>query len=296
MKILITGANGMLGTDLLEILSENHQIFLTDIVDSIDYVSNNVKTEYYKLDITDNEKTFHTISKLNPDIVIHTAAYSDVDGCEKNPELAYKINSLGTRNICVACQRFDTVLCYISTDYVFSGDDTPEDGYKEMDKTCPISVYGKSKYWGEFYVKHLLNKFYIIRTSSLFGKKRDNFISMIVRFINDKKNINVVEDQYCCPTYTKHLAKGISQLIEKPLYGIFHLTNSGGCSRYDVVKEIFKIMNKSTEITLTKREKIFYAKRPKDSRLNNYMWNLEGFSPLPQWQDAIKEFLVEYFL
>lgn len=290
MKILITGCNGMLGWDLHEALKEKHELFLSDIPEINLRCPEKNKIV---LDITDVNKTYETISRINPELVIHTAAMSDVDGCERNPLKAFAVNSSGTRNIAVACQRFDTVLCYISTDYIFSGENTPREGYSEMDSKDPRCVYGKSKYQGEFFVKHLLNKFYIVRSSSLFGRKRANFVSMIAKMAIEGKPLKVVRDQYTSPTYTRDLAGAISVLIEKPVYGTYHLTNSEGTGRQEVAGEVLKILGKSIDIKLVKRQDIFFANRPKDSRLQNFMWQAEGFKPLRSWKNAVREYMEE---
>jgi dTDP-4-dehydrorhamnose reductase len=291
MRILIIGSSGMLGFEVCDQLAKNnHEICMMDLVNTY---AKGTAPNFYPVDITDLEKTYTTISKINPDLVINTVAVSNVDECERNPESAYRVNSLGVRNVALACQRFDAVMCHISTDYVFSGENTPADGYVESDVTNPQNVYGKSKQLGEFYVKHLLNKFCIVRTSYLFGKRKHNFASWVIQSVNERKKIKVVRDQYGSPTYTKDLAKAIARLVEKPFYGIYHLTNSGGASRQEFVEEIFKVLGKSTEVEIVDGDKVFFAPRPRDSRLKNYMWHLEGFKPLRPWQDALKEFIKE---
>lgn len=294
MRILITGANGLLGYDLWHCLKDKHELYATGRSEPPEFI--NIKN-FIQLDITDQESTYKKVSKLNPELVIHLAAISDVDFCERNPELAFKVNSLGTRNIAVACQRFDTVLCYISTDYVFDGKNIPEAGYSEFDKVNPVNTYAKTKYYGEFYVKHLLNKFFIIRTAWLFGKYKKNFVSYVIESIRNKKEINVVTDQSGSPTYTYDLSIAISELIteledgKKQTYGIYHITNTGGAERFEIVNEIFKLMKTSTEIIKKTRSEVYFAPRPRDSRLNNYIWQLEGYKPLRSWQEALKEFL-----
>ncbi len=290
MRILITGANGLLGYDLWHILKNKHELYGCGRSSPAWYID---EKKWLKLDITDQQQTYTQITKLNPDIVIHLAAISNVDHCEKNPEIAYKVNSIGTRNICLACQRFDTILCYISTDYVFDGENTPEDGYKEDDKPNPINVYGKTKYLGEFYVKHLLNKFYIVRTAWLFGKNRENFVSYVLNSIKNSTEINVV-DQVGSPTYTKDLSEAISFLIEKSAFGIYHITNSEKCSREEIIEEIFKILNKKTKVVKKSAKEMYFALRPKNSCLNNFFWNLQSFPKIRTWKEALKEFVKEF--
>jgi len=292
MRILVTGATGLLGYDLCkELLLTDNEIYGCSLREK-----NNILPEnnFLNFDITDNKQTYEIISKINPDVVIHTSAYSDVDGCEKTPQIAYKINSIGTRNICIACQRFDTVMCYISTDYVFDGKNTPVDGYNEFDVPNPLSVYAKTKYYGELYVKHLLNKFFIVRVAWLYGNKRKNFIRNAIENIKTSSEIKVVEDQKGCCTYTKDLSKAIISLINSQLYGIYHITNSEGATRKEILEYIFNILGKRTVIKTVKRKEIFIAERPFDSTLNNFVWKLNNFKPLRSWKEAIKEYLNEF--
>lgn len=285
MRILITGTNGLLGFDLYKILLSKKQ----DIYGLGRTTSNFVEEKkWLTCDITDPQKTFLSISKLNPDILIHTAAYSDVDGCEKDPEMAYKINSLGTRNVAVACQRFDTTMVYISTDYIFDGEIGK---YSEFDTPNPINIYGKSKYLGEIYVKEMLNKFFIVRVAWLFGKNRENFVTKVVKSILEKKEITVIEDQTGSPTYTFDVANAISELIDTNCYGTYHVVNNGEASRKEMVEEIFKIVEDSTKIRLMKRDKFYYAKRPKNSSLKGFFWKLSGFKELRSWKLALREFI-----
>ena len=293
MKILITGASGLLGYDLWKTLKDEHELYASGRGDNPDFI--NTK-QWINLDITNQQETFEKVTKLNCDLVIHSAAHSNVDDCQKNPELAFKINALGTRNICVACQRFDTTMCYISTDYVFDGKNTPEDGYTEFDKTNPLSIYAKSKYWGEFYVKHLLNKFYIARVAWLFGSGRNNnFVSYTLNSIKEKKEINVVKNNWGSPTYTKDAARAISSLIKKPLSNIYHITNSGKASRETITDTIFKYVGKSTKLNVFDPEQFCKAPRPMKSYLKGYNLHLEGFEPMRPWQEAVKEFIDSEF-
>jgi len=297
MRILITGACGMLGRDIVEVLSVGHELYLLDVKPFPVSLSSQFST--LPLDITDGEKTYRQVTKINPDIVIHTAAYTDVDGCETNRDLAFRINGLGTRNIALTCQRFDTELLYISTDYVFDGE--KGEPYAEFDRPNPQSIYAKSKYWGELYINSLSNRFYIIRSSWLFGKNGKNFVTTILNLAKEKKEIEVVNDQIGSPTYTKDLARAIAQLIgaeredssnRANLYGIWHITNSGQCSWYEFAREI--LQGSGVLVKPISSEKLNRpAKRPKFSVLDNYVWRLQGWEPLRYWKEALKDYLKE---
>lgn len=290
MRIAVVGACGMLGTDLMDVLGHGNELYSIDAVKGAGEV----------LDITDSDKTYRIITKINPDLVIHAAAYTDVDGCESKKERAFAVNSLGTRNIALACQKFDTALMYISTDFVFDGESAI--AYKEFDTPNPQSIYAKSKYWGEVFAQQLLTKFYIIRTSWLFGKNGKNFVSTILNLAESRKKLRVVNDQVSSPTYTKDLARAIAHLIlpsdsngpvsVSQLYGIWHITNSGSCSWYEFAKKIVEPLGVNVK-AITSQELKRPAKRPGFSVLDNYAWKLQEYKPLRSWQDALKAYSEE---
>ena len=287
MKILITGC-GMLGYDLCKVLDE-HELHGVDISAPNFQLAN---FNFHLCDITDFEKTYKTITKINPEIVIHTAAWTDVDGAEKKQEDAYRLNVIGTRNVALSCQRFDASMVYISSDYVFDGE--KKEPYIEFDKTNPLSVYGKSKYCGELIVQQLLNKFFIVRSSWLFGKNGKNFVKTIINLAKEKKELKIVNDQSGCPTYTRDLASAIKVLLPTGLYGIYHVTNSESCSWYDFAKQIIKLSGSSSNILPTTSEKFNRpAPRPKNSVLKNFIWELSGFKPLENWRQALENYLGE---
>jgi len=283
----------MLGYDLCRVL-ENEELFCLDINEPTFQVPN-----FQICDITNFEKTYKTITKINPEIVIHTAAWTNVDGAEKNPGDAYRLNIIGTRNVALACQRFDAAMIYISTDYVFDGE--KKEPYIEFDKANPLSVYGKSKYYGELIVQQLLNKFFIVRSSWLFGKNGKNFVKTILNLTKEQKEIKIVNDQVGSPTYTRDLAEAIKLLLTSHfslltgLYGTYHITNSGSCSWYEFAKEIVKLVQSpKSEVKITPiiTEKLNRpAKRPKNSQLKNFFWELNGFEPLRNWQEALSDYL-----
>ena len=275
MKILITGSNGMLGHDLQEVLGDNHELILTTS-----------KT----LDITDKQHTIDFICDSNPDIVINSAAYTDVDGCEENQDIAYAVNGEGVRNLALACKKIDCPLVHVSTDYVFNGkNDKP---WVEDDEIGPISVYGKSKREGEEAILEILDKYFIVRTAWLYGINGKNFPKTMLELGKNHPEITVVYDEVGTPTYTPDLAYGISQLIESDLYGIYHLTNSGSCSWCEFARYIFEVADMDVKvIPVTASEFARAAPRPSYSVLNNRNWVENGFEPLRSYKEAIKEYI-----
>ncbi|OPX59259.1 MAG: dTDP-4-dehydrorhamnose reductase [Methanobacterium sp. PtaB.Bin024] len=275
MKVMIIGSEGMLGHDLVDVLSLEHDISTTTI---------------WTLDITDINKTIETVRNINPDVVVHAAAFTDVDGSESKADLAYQVNAIGTRNVAVACRETDSALVYICTDYVFDG--TKGSPYYEYDQTNPLSVYGKTKHLGEVYIRDLLDKFYIVRTSWLYGFHGPNFITTMLKLAETHDKISVVGDQIGSPTYTLDLAKAIAQLIEKPAYGIYHVTNSDHCSWYEYAQLIFEIAGKKVELDpVTTEEFGSPAPRPQYSVLENYNWKMEGFDKIRSYKEALKDYM-----
>jgi len=275
MKVMIIGSEGMLGHDLVDVLSPIHEV-VTTTIDT--------------LDITDIDKTIETVRKNNPDVLIHAAAITDVDGSESNLDLAYKVNAIGTRNVAVACREVDAAMVYISTDYVFDGTNTTP--YFEYDETKPLGVYGKTKHTGEIYVRDILNKFYIVRTAWLYGYHGPNFVTTMLNLAENTKDISVVDDQIGSPTYTVDLANAVSTIINSPAYGIYHFTNSGTCSWFEFATEIFK--QAGVEVNLkpvTTEEFPRPAPRPKYSVLNHYSWKMEGYPPIRNYKEALKDYM-----
>ncbi len=275
MKILITGSNGMLGHDLEEVLKDSHELVLTTS-----------KT----LDITDKDKTMEIIKENKPDVVINSAAYTDVDGCETNQDLAYAVNGEGVKNLALACREVDCPLVHISTDYVFDG--TARDPIAEDGEIGPISVYGKSKLQGEEAIQEILDKFFIVRTAWLYGINGKNFPRTMLELAENHPEITVVYDEVGTPTYTPDLAYGISKLIETDYYGIYHLTNSGSCSWCEFARYIFKIAERDVKvIPVTASEFSRPALRPSYSVLKNEKWIENGFEPLRDYKEAISEYI-----
>ena len=275
MRILITGSNGMLGHDLINVLEDDHDLILTTS-----------KT----LDITDKEHVLEFIVENKPDIVINSAAYTNVDGCEENQDLAYGVNGDGVRNLALACRKIDCPLVHISTDYIFNGENTRP--WVEDDEIGPISVYGKSKLKGEEAILEILDKYFIVRTAWLYGLNGGNFPKTMLELAKNHSEITVVYDEVGTPTYTPDLAEGISKLIETDYYGIYHLTNSGSCSWCEFARYIFEIAGVDVKVVpVTASEFARPAPRPHYSVLENKNWISHGFEPLRDYKEAIKEYV-----
>jgi len=286
-KILIVGSSGMLGVDLSQGLYHDHEVFGADVVRRSSFAIRG----FYKLDITKKQNVLAVIRNLNPDIVIHAAAWTDVDGCELDPKKAYRINSEGTKNVALACKTIGATLIYLSTDFVFNG--KRKSSYKETDKTDPLSIYADSKLKGEAAVKRILRKYFILRTGWLYGKHGKNFVDTIIKKAKAEKILKVVDDQVGSPTYTKDLAKAIHLLLNKFTgYGIYHVSNSGSVSWYDYAKEILKLAKSQTKVVpISSKELDRQAKRPKMSVLDNSKFiKFTGYK-MRNWQEALKEYV-----
>lgn len=275
MKILITGSNGMLGHDLQEVLNDKHELILTTSE---------------TLNITDKNQVLKVICENKPDIVINSAAYTDVDGCEDNHDIAYGVNGEGVRNLAIACKEIDCPLVHISTDYVFNGKNNRP--WVEDDEIDPINVYGKSKLEGEEAILEILDKYFIVRTAWLYGVNGRNFPKTMLELAKNHSEITVVYDEVGSPTYTLDLAYGISQLIETEYYGIYHLTNSESCSWCEFARYIFEVADVDVNvIPVTASEFARPAPRPSYSVLENKNWINNGFKPLRSYKEAIKEYI-----
>lgn len=274
MRILITGSTGQLGRELRKVLCENDLLTPT----------------HNEIDIRDVQ-IIPKIIELKPEIIIHTAAYTDVDGCEENQDLAWEVNSIGTRNVATAAEELKAKLFYISTDYIFDG--RKSEPYIETDKPNPLNVYGKTKLSGENLVKDICSRFSIIRTSWLYSNSGKNFVNAILHLAKVKEEIKVVNDQIGSPTYAKDLAYVIKRLISSENYGIYHASGEGECSWYDFAQQIVKFSSFGTEIIPIKTCEISRAaRRPYYSVLSNArLRKVSIFMPL--WEDALKEFTLE---
>ena len=276
MKVLVTGANGQLGYDVVkELQKQNIECFGATRKD---------------FDLVDFEATEKFIVDYMPSVVIHCAAYTAVDKAEDEQGLCYLVNASATENIAEICKRINAKMLYISTDYVFDG---TKDGFYEVnDIPNPINIYGKTKFLGEQAVQRILNKYFIVRISWVFGEHGNNFVKTMLKFGKDRKELNVVADQYGSPTYTADLAPLLVEMIKTDKYGIYHATNEGVCTWAEFAKEIFKIAKLNVKVNnITTEEYRTMAKRPINSRLDKNMLVENNFKKLESWHKALKNYL-----
>ena len=278
MKILVTGANGQLG----------HDILLNLAARGID----GIPADIAEFDITQAAATEQFIAAHQPDAVIHCAAYTAVDKAEDDVELCRLINVTGTENIARACQKINAKMVYVSTDYVFPGTgDTP---YETNAQTAPLSTYGKTKLGGEHAVERLITRYFIVRTSWVFGKNGNNFVKTMLRLGKEREEVNVVCDQIGSPTYTVDLARLLADMALSEQYGIFHATNEGFCSWADFAQAIFHKAGLPTRVNfITTDQYPVRAHRPSNSRLSKDKLDEAGFKRLPSWEDALGRYLQE---
>lgn len=277
MKVAVCGAGGMLATDVIEVFRQKgHEVIGLSIDD---------------MDITRIQAVLEKLQAVRPDIIFNAAAFTNVDGCESEPDLAYKVNAIGPRNLAIAAEGLDAALIHISTDYIFGG--AGNKPYREYDQVNPRSVYGKSKLDGEIMVRSHCSRHYIVRTAWLFGMHGNNFVRTMLRLAGERELLSVVNDQLGSPTYTRDLAQATALLIEKPAYGTYHITNGDACTWFEFTREILRqagLEHVKVEPTTTEQLKR-PADRPRYSVLDNYMWRLEGYAPLRPYYEALQEYL-----
>lgn len=299
MKVLVTGVTGQLGFDVMrKLILAGHDAVgtsrSTEFESPIDdkSVSN---AKYISLDITNIDKVKSTINDLKPDAIIHCAAWTAVDDAEENEEMVFKINKQGTDNLALASKEVNAKFVYISTDYVFEGKGN-EPFEPDNDKYAPTSIYGASKLAGEEAVKSILEKYFIIRISWVFGINGSNFVKTMLRVGRSHDSVTVVNDQIGSPTYTFDLAELLTKMIESEEYGTYHARNEGGyISWFDFTKEIYKLAGLSTDVipVTTEEYGISKAARPLNSRLDTSKLAEHNFKLLPEWKDALKRYLAE---
>ena len=297
MKVLITGCGGQLGFDVADELTKRGACVIASDILSFENLINKPSCEsYVELDITDKNQVFEKLSEYKPDAIIHCAAWTNVDGAEKeeNRDIVKKINVDGTDNLVQYAKQADVKFIYISTDYVFNGKgNTP---WKPDDKDfAPLNVYADTKLQGELSVSSQLNKYFIVRIAWVFGLNGANFIKTMLS-LADKgyKELRVVDDQIGTPTFTYDLAKLLADMVETDKYGYYHATNEGGyISWADFAEEIFRQAKRDVKVNrvTTAEYGLSVAKRPFNSRLDKSKLVEKGFTPLPDWKDAVTRYL-----
>lgn len=278
MKILVTGVGGQLGYDVCKVLDarqiENKGVDLVDF------------------DITDAQATRNYIVTYHPDAVIHCSAWTAVDKAEDELDTVRAVNTEGPRNIAAACKEIGAKMLYLSTDYVFPGNG--DRFYEPEDPTGPLGAYGATKLGGELAVKELLDQYFIVRISWVFGKNGNNFIKTMLRLAETKNEINVVCDQIGSPTYTADLAPLLCDMIMTDKYGTYHATNEGICSWAEFAEEIFRLAGKQVKVNyIPTSEYPTRAVRPLNSRMSKDKLEQAGFTRLPHWKDALQRYLKE---
>ncbi|MGC8827649.1 MAG: dTDP-4-dehydrorhamnose reductase [Anaerolineae bacterium] len=274
MRIAITGYRGQLGEWLVRRL-EGHELLLLG------------RPEH---DITQPESIVPAIVGFRPDVVIHSAAFTNVDGCARDPDTAYLVNALGTQNVAAACQKAGAAMVYISTNEVFDG--TKGSPYLEQDERHPINPYGWSKYAGERFVETLLERFYIVRIAWLFAPGRVNFVSKICALARERGRLSIVTDEISSPTYAPHLADALARLIETGHYGVYHLANEGSCSRYEFARYFLPLagLGHVPVEPITSDQFQRPSRPPLHCILRNFAAaHLLGIQ-LPPWEEAVQDY------
>ena len=278
MKILVTGVSGQLGYDVERELDQR----------GIEHLGTSSK----ELDITDREAVERLMESYRPDAVIHCAAYTKVDLAEDEPERCWAVNADGTRNMAAACRKTGAKLLYISTDYVFPG--TGERSYETGDPTGPVNTYGRSKLAGELAVQSLLEKYFIVRISWVFGKNGNNFVKTMLRLAETRAELSVVCDQIGSPTYTADLAPLLCDMVQTERYGVYHATNEGTCAWSEFAEAIFELAGRQVVVhPIPTSAYPTRAARPLNSRMSKECLHSNGFQELPEWKNALARYLKE---
>lgn len=288
MKLLVTGGKGQLGCQLKHILEKN-----SSDIGELDGRFKDCQCkfiDYDELDITNYNEVISFIMSFKPNVIINCAAYTNVDGCESERDIAFKVNTIGPKNLAIACEKYDAKLLHVSTDYVFNGEGAVP--FKEYDIPHPVSVYGKTKLMGEQYVRENCNRYFIVRTAWLYGQWGKNFVYTIMKAAKEKGHLDVVEDQRGNPTYAEDLAHHILKIILTDEYGIYHCTGTGECSWYDFACKIIEYSGIECTVSPITSDKINrVAKRPAYSSLDNMMLRVISEDEMRHWQEALMSFI-----
>jgi dTDP-4-dehydrorhamnose reductase len=284
MNIALIGANGQLGSDLVKVLRPTHNL---------------IPLTHADIEVTDQASVDAMMQEHRPDLVMNMAAFHKVDACEEQVELTFAVNTYGVRNLAQACCVYGAALLHMSSDYVFGGDKTRAMPYVETDPPAPINVYGIAKLAGESFIRYLLDRYYILRVTGLYGVagssgKGGNFVELMLRLAKEGKPIRVVDDQRMTPTYTADLARQIAALIETEQYGLYHATGQGSCTWHEFAAEIFRQSRLTPGLDKAKTgdfgEK---ATRPAYSVLENKALQNIGLDQMRPWQEALAAYLEE---
>jgi dTDP-4-dehydrorhamnose reductase len=270
VRVLVTGAGGQLGLELAEILpGRGHET---------------VALSRAELDVADPDAVDEMVGTHRSDLVVNAGAYTNVDGCETETDLAYAVNALGPRNLAQICERLGCDLLHVSTNYVFDGEaDRP---YEPFDLPNPISAYGRTKLAGEEYVKHLTRRWYVVRSAGIYGRGH-NFVRTMLRVAGERDVLKVKADEFISPTYARDLAEGIARIAESGRYGLYHLTNAGSCSWYEFTQEIFRLAGIDVEVVpIPGSEYPLPAARPANGVLSSL-----GSFELRHWREALTDYL-----
>ncbi|MDD5088114.1 MAG: dTDP-4-dehydrorhamnose reductase [bacterium] len=279
-RLLITGHKGMLGRELVSQAKKlGHEVIGLDLPEC---------------DLADRRNAEHAILEAEPDLILHAAAFAQVDRCETESDLAFRVNATGTQNVCLAAQALNAPLLYVSTDYVFDG--TKNEPYDEWDAGSPVSVYGKSKYAGECFVRDLCAKHFIVRTSWLCGHGGANFVETILKLASERDELKVVNDQHGSPTFVNDLAPELVRLLASGAFGTYHITNQGSTTWFDFARKIVELSGSKTRVTpCTTEEFPRPATRPKNSRLSPRLYTNAIGNKMPAWQDGLQKYLSERY-
>jgi dTDP-4-dehydrorhamnose reductase len=284
MKVLLVGANGQLGSDLAKVLRPIHDL---------------VPLTHAEIEVADVESVAAAMRRHGPDVVLNMAAFHKVDLCEEEAERTFATNVYGVRNLALACREHEAVLLHMSTDYVFGSDRARNTPYVETDPPGPINVYGISKLAGEYLIQYMLERYFILRVTGLYGVagssgKGGNFVELMLRLAREGKSIRVVDDQRMTPTYTVDLAQQIAAVIATEHYGLYHATSQGDCTWYEFAAEIFRQSGLDPDLSRAKTgdfgEK---ATRPAYSVLENRALREIGMDMMRPWQEALTDYLDE---
>ncbi|SHK17970.1 dTDP-4-dehydrorhamnose reductase [Clostridium cavendishii DSM 21758] len=293
MKIVITGSKGQLGNEIRRVIKAGFAEIGT--ISEVYKESEVIPLDREELDITNFKQVKETLDEIKADVVINCAAYTKVDVCEENEDIAFKVNAIGPRNLAIGCEAIGAKLVQISTDYVFSGEDKRL--LKEYDATVPCSVYGKSKLQGENFVKEFSNKYFIVRTAWLYGYIGNNFVYTMMKLGKTRDELKVVNDQLGNPTSANDLSYEILKVILTEEYGTYHCTGKGECTWYDFANKIMKLSNIDCEVLPCTSEEFSRlaskktARRPEYSSLDNMMLRCTIGDEMRRWELALENFI-----